>query len=128
MKEIYDPPLGLYLKGCELSKHRKVAIIGTRRAIMYGLKIAQQFASVLAQRVFCIVSGTARGIDSAAHKGALDANGETYAVLGCGLNIVYPPENIELYKHISNQGCLVSELPLGTPPTRCSPRARSRST
>ncbi|OHE70592.1 MAG: DNA protecting protein DprA [Verrucomicrobia bacterium GWC2_42_7] len=113
LKEIYDPPLGLYCLG-KLPPHVKtIAIIGSRKASLYGLKVAKQLASELARLGFSIISGMARGIDSAAHEGALEANGHTVAVLGCGVNVIYPSENGALYKKISQSGAVVSEFSLG---------------
>ncbi|WP_269524582.1 DNA-processing protein DprA [Coraliomargarita parva] len=111
--ETYDPPIGLYWKGAYLVDRPCVAIVGTRRATLYGHSVARKFAAELARLGFCIVSGMARGTDTAAHEGALDAGGKTVAVMGCGLDIVYPPENIELYKRIGEAGALVSEFPFG---------------
>jgi len=113
LRETYDPPIGLYWMG-EYSVDRPcVAIVGTRRATLYGHKVAKQFAAELARLGFCIVSGMARGTDTAAHEGALEAGGKTVAVFGCGLDIIYPPENIDLYKRIAMEGAVVSEFPFG---------------
>jgi DNA processing protein len=113
LQETYDPPIGLYWKGSYNVDRPCVAIVGTRRGTLYGLGVAKRFASELARLGFCIVSGLARGTDTAAHEGALAVGGKTVAVLGCGLDIVYPPENLELYKKIAQQGALASEFPLG---------------
>jgi DNA processing protein len=110
--EIYDPPIGLYVAG-QIPKRPFVAIVGTRNPTMYGLKQARIMAQKLTQAGFCIVSGMARGIDSAAHEGALDAGGPTIAFLGSGLDIVYPPENINLYQRIMENGAVISEFPFG---------------
>ena len=126
LKEIYDPPLGFYLRGQLQAKQRMVGIIGTRRASFYGLKVAKQLASELAQRGFCIVSGLARGIDTAAHQGAVEVGGRTAAILGCGVDIVYPPENVKLYRQIIESGAIISELPFNTPPTRNTFPMRNR--
>lgn len=111
LKEIYDPPIGLYILGNYIPQLKTIAIVGSRRSTLYGLKVAKQLAIELAQMGFCIVSGMARGADSAAHEGALEAGGKTVAVLGCGPNIIYPPENKELYKRIQESGAILSELP-----------------
>lgn len=111
--ETYDPPIGLYWKGEYNVDRPCVAIVGTRRGTLYGLSVAKRFASELARLGFCIVSGMARGTDTAAHEGALEAGGKTVAVLGCGLDIVYPPENLELYKKIAETGAVASEFPFG---------------
>lgn len=111
LKKIYDPPIGLYFLGNFVPQSRTIAIVGSRRSTLYGLKVAKEFARELAQLGFCIVSGMARGADSAAHEGALEVNGKTIAVLGCGPNIIYPPENKDLYKKIQESGAIVSEFP-----------------
>lgn len=111
LKELYDSPIGLYWKGNYVVDRPCVAIVGTRRATLYGRSVAKRFASELARMGFCIVSGMARGIDTAAHEGALEVGGKTVAVLGCGIDIIYPPENLDLYKQISGEGAVVSEFP-----------------
>ncbi|NCG08536.1 MAG: DNA-protecting protein DprA [Verrucomicrobia bacterium] len=113
LQAMYDPPIGLYWRGNYIIDRPCVAIVGTRQPSMYGLRVARQFGAELARLGFCIVSGMARGIDSAAHEGALAGGGPTVAVLGCGLDIIYPPENKELYDRISGQGAVVSEFPFG---------------
>jgi len=113
LQEMYDPPIGLYWKGEYNIDRPCVAIVGTRRATLYGHSVARKFASELARLGFCIVSGMARGTDTAAHEGALEAGGKTVAVLGCGLDIVYPPENLDLYKKIAQTGAVASEFPFG---------------
>jgi len=114
--EIPDPPPFLYIKGelrsCELS----IAIVGSRRATSYGLMTTGKLAEALANCGVCIVSGMARGVDTAAHKGALRCGGRSIGVLGCGVDRVYPPENRQLFDEMANRGCLVSEFPLGTLP------------
>jgi len=111
LKEIYDPPIGLYFLGNYIPQLKTIAIVGSRRSTLYGLKVAKQLAMELAQLGFCIVSGMARGADSAAHEGALEAGGKTIAVLGSGPNIIYPPENKKLYEKIQESGAVISELP-----------------
>ncbi|MGZ0654008.1 DNA-processing protein DprA [Coraliomargarita sp. W4R53] len=113
LQEMYDPPIGLYWKGEYNVDRPCIAIVGTRRATLYGHSVARKFAAELSRLGFCIVSGMARGTDTAAHEGALEAGGKTVAVLGCGLDIVYPPENLELYKRIAATGAVASEFPLG---------------
>ena len=90
-----------------------MAIVGSRRSTIYGRSIAKKLAGDLARHGWCIVSGLARGIDTAAHEGALDVGGKTIAVMGCGLDIIYPPENGTLYNTICDRGAIVSEFPFG---------------
>jgi len=117
LKNIYDPPLVLYVKGSILEADIiSLAIVGSRHCTYYGLSQAERFGRLLAQKGFCIVSGMARGIDAAAHRGAIDAGGRTIAVLGCGLGVVYPRENSELAEQITQYGAIVSEFPINTPP------------
>lgn len=113
--EIYDPPIGLYAKGDYAVPARAVAIVGTRRPTLYGKGLARDLAKNLAAAGWCIVSGLARGVDTEAHRGALAAGGKTAAVLGCGADLVYPPENVELYRDIAAAGVILSEFPLGRP-------------
>jgi len=117
LKQIADPPPFIYLKGeAQLLNTPSIAIVGARRASFYGSKTATNLATNLAELGITVVSGLARGIDAAAHQGALQAGGNTIAVLGCGLDIVYPLENKKLYAEIKKQGAIISEFPLGTPP------------
>ena len=117
LKEIFDPPLLLYARGAiELLGAPGVAIVGTRRPTQYGKVMAERLASDLAGRGLVITSGLARGIDSAAHRGALQANGKTIAVLGTGMDVVYPAENKKLFADIAEKGLLLSEFPLGSFP------------
>ncbi len=114
LKEIHDPPIGMYVLGEYDFGLPSVSIVGSRRTTLYGQGVAREMAQDLASRGICVTSGMARGIDTLAHKGALDAvNGKTVAVLGCGLDIIYPPENIDLYREIGTRGAVVSEFPLG---------------
>jgi DNA processing protein len=126
LKEMYDPPIGLYWRGEYRVERPCVAIVGTRQASMYGLRVAGDFAAELARMGFCVVSGLARGIDSAAHEGALLGGGPTLAVLGCGLDIIYPPENKDLYDRIVQAGAVVSEFPFGRRADRQSFPMRNR--
>lgn len=111
--QLYDAPIGLYWKGEYEFDRPCVAIIGTRRATLYGRKVAKRFGAELARLGFCVASGMARGTDTAAHEGALEAGGPTIAVFGCGMDIIYPPENLELSREITAKGALLSEFPFG---------------
>ena len=113
LKEIHDPPIGLYRKGGYLFGQPCIAVVGSRRTTLYGQSVAKKLGAELAQMGFCVVSGLARGIDTAAHEGALSVGGRTVAVLGCGLDIVYPPENLGLYRRIVETGAVLSEFPFG---------------
>ena len=127
LNEIYDPPLGLYWMGDYRIDRPCIAIVGSRRCTLYGQRTARQLARDLASMGFCIVSGLARGIDSAAHEGAMEAkDGKTLAILGCGLDIIYPAENLHLYRHICSSGAIVSELPFGRRPDRQTFPMRNR--
>jgi len=126
LKEINDPPIGLYRKGQYTFEQPCIAIVGSRRTTLYGQGVAKKFGAELARLGFCIVSGLARGIDTAAHEGALSVGGKTAAVLGCGIDIVYPPENLALYRQIEEQGAIVSEFPFGRRADRQSFPMRNR--
>jgi DNA processing protein len=117
LRQIPLAPPYLFVKGELLPQDEvAVALVGTRVTSYYGLKTCRGLAGDLADRGVTVVSGLARGIDTAAHLGALERGGRTLAVLGCGLDVVYPPENRGLYERIPAQGALISEFPLGTPP------------
>lgn len=117
LKEIYDPPLVLFYEGdLTVLKGDCFAIVGTRTPSQYGITMTKSISGGLAQRGFCIVSGMARGIDSEAHKAALAAEAATAAVLGCGIDVVYPQENSKLKKQITEKGVVLSEFPMGTSP------------
>ncbi len=117
LREIPYPPPVLYVKGeIKPEDSLALAVVGTRGASYYGVKAARSLAREAARRGLTVVSGLARGIDTAAHQGALEGGGRTLAVLGCGLDVVYPPENRELYRRIPESGALITEYPPGTPP------------
>lgn len=117
LRTIFDPPSPLYVRGKILPCDAiAVAIVGARRATEYGKAVAQWLARQLAQSGVTVVSGLARGVDAAAHRGALEAGGRTIAVLGCGPDIIYPPEHRSLMAEVIGQGAVVSEFAPGTPP------------
>ncbi len=126
LKEIYDPPIGLYWKGDERISGPCIAMVGTRRPTLYGQSVAKKLAAALSRRGFCIVSGLARGIDTAAHEGALSGGGKTVAVLGCGLDIIYPAENLDLYRRVAEHGAVLSEFRFGRRADRQSFPMRNR--
>ncbi len=117
LNAIYDPPLIFYVKGGMIPEDQfAIAVVGSRRPSTYGIRMAAQFSSQLSERGMTIVSGFARGIDGEAHRSALRSKGRTIAVLGCGLDVIYPKEHAELYERICENGAIISEFPLGTPP------------
>jgi DNA processing protein len=117
LARIPAPPPLIYVKGSlPESEFPVVAIVGTRTATPYGLKAASMLSRGLAQCGVAIVSGLARGVDSAAHSSCLDCGTKTVAVLGCGADVIYPPENKKLYERICSEGAIVSEFPMGTRP------------
>ena len=127
LKKIHDPPVILYVLGVpEELDCRGIGIVGSRAATQYGREVAGQLATGLARQGLTIISGMALGIDTAAHNGALSAGGKTIAVLGCGLDIVYPPGNRELHKQITSSGAVISEFPFGTKPDSFRFPARNR--
>lgn len=117
LREIYDAPPVLYVRGqLKAEDEWCVSVVGTRRATPYGRETAERLAADLARQKVTVVSGLARGIDSAAHRAAVQAGGRTIAVLGSGVDVIYPAENGKLAEAITRQGALVSEYPLGTKP------------
>ncbi len=116
LRQIFDPPIVLFARGrLDLLSGVSIAIVGSRHATTYGKAVAEKLAGDLAARGATIVSGMARGIDTAAHMGALAAGGGTIAVFGCGVDVVYPRENRDLAARLARQGLIVSEFPLGAP-------------
>jgi DNA processing protein len=116
LKQIYDPPVLLYVLGeLTLKDRNAVAMVGSRQTTHYGIEIARKLGYQLAYTGVTVVSGGARGIDTAAHQGALSAKGRTIAVLGTGINLVFPAENGELFQRIAAQGALVSQFPFNRP-------------
>jgi DNA processing protein len=116
LRQIYDPPFLLYARGdLSLLAEPSIAVVGTRRPSAYGLVAAERLSKDLALAGLTIVSGMARGIDTTAHKAALEAEGKTIAVLGCGADVVYPAENKKLAQAIVDRGLLLSEFPLRSP-------------
>jgi len=119
LKEIYDYPPLIYVRGSLLPEDEWcLAVVGTRKATVYGRQAAEEIVADLARNKITIVSGLARGIDSIAHQSALEAGGRTIAVFASGLDIVYPAENAALARNIIQQGAIISEFPLGTKPRR----------
>ncbi len=117
LKKIYDPPPFLFVRG-ELAEEDNcsVAIVGTRNPSPYGIQMAERFASDLAELGIPIVSGLARGIDTTAHAATLKSGGRTLAVIGSGIDVVYPPENRQLFERITEQGAVLSEFLMGAKP------------
>lgn len=117
LKNIYFPPIFLYTIGnIKLLNENCIAVVGTREPSAYGKMVAEKFASELVKNGLTVVSGLARGIDSIAHSSTINANGNTIAVIGTGLDIVYPPENKKLFERIKEHGLIISEYELGTKP------------
>jgi DNA processing protein len=112
LRQIYDPPIALYVKGSLTGKDKNaVAMVGSRMTTHYGIEIARKLSYQLAYLGVTVVSGGARGIDTASHQGALSAKGRTICVLGTGINIVFPPENRELFERISAHGAVITQYP-----------------
>jgi len=116
LREIPAPPLLLYSKGAFAPEYPRVALVGSRRCTRYGLRVATELAAGLAGAGVEVVSGGARGIDTAAHQGALAGGGTTLSVLGSGLEVLYPPENEDLFEKIRHSGAVISEFPLRMSP------------
>jgi DNA processing protein len=117
LRHIFDPPVALWVAGrVEVLGGPSVAVVGSRDATPAGLLVARRLGRGLAESGLCVVSGLARGVDGAAHEGALDAGGRTVAVLGCGVDVVYPRQHGGLAEAVARAGAVVSELPPGSPP------------
>ena len=116
LKEIFDPPISLFARGrLDLLQSVMLGVVGTRRPTAYGIAAADRLSPDLAQAGLTIVSGMARGIDTAAHRSTLGIGGDTVAVFGCGVDLVYPAENRKLAGEIAEKGLLLSEFPMGSP-------------
>jgi len=127
LRTIESPPLMLYVKGALAREDlRSIAVVGARSATPYGKENARRFAADLSRSGYVVVSGLARGIDTWAHRGAIEAGGRTIAVLGCGIDTVYPVENRALSEQIVKEGAVISEFPPGTPPLRQNFPMRNR--
>src|ERR1700722_19316831 len=115
LREIFDPPVLLFARGrVELMCSLTLGVVGTRRPTPYGLAVSERLSADLTHAGLTIASGMARGIDTAAHRGALAAGGDTIAVLGCGVDVIYPSENKKLAGEIAAKGLIVSEFPMGS--------------
>ncbi|MBA3066689.1 DNA-processing protein DprA [bacterium] len=127
LKEINSPPLFLRVRGkIPQPSERMIAVVGTRRASPYGKRVCEYFSGIFCEMGFAVVSGLARGIDTIAHETALKKLGKTVAVIGSGIDVVYPPENARLAESIAENGALVSEYPMGTPPAKMNFPWRNR--
>ncbi len=127
LRQIYDPPIVLYVKGTLTARDKNsVALVGSRQTTSYGVETARKFAYQLAYIGVTVVSGGARGIDTAAHQGALAAKGRTVAVLGTGINLVFPPENAELFERIAASGAVITQFPFNRPADKQSFPIRNR--
>jgi DNA processing protein len=127
LKQIYDPPILLYVKGALSPRDKNsVAIVGSRQTTHYGISVARKLAYQLGYVGVTVVSGGARGIDTAAHQGALNSKGRTIAVLGTGINIVFPSENAQLFEKIAENGAIVTQFPFNRPADKQSFPIRNR--
>ncbi len=126
LAQIHDPPVALFARGRLPAPEHCVALVGSRKATRYGLDVARWLAQGIATAGVCVVSGAAHGIDAAAHDGALCGNGSTIAVLGCGVDVVYPRANARLFDRIEQRGAILSEYPPGTEPRPHRFPARNR--
>jgi DNA processing protein len=129
LKNIYDPPPIIYYRGNFLdmvNNNKTLAVVGSRKATYYGRKIARDISLELASRGYTIISGLARGIDTNAHLGALEAGGKTIAVLGCGIDRIYPAENVSIANKIVKNGAIITEFPIYTKPEKNNFPRRNR--
>lgn len=126
LRQIASPPAVLFVLGPADFTRPAVALVGTRQASEYGQAMARQLAAELARQGLWVISGMASGIDTAAHQGALEAGGQTLAVLGCGPDVVYPRANAQLHARIQEQGAVLAEYPLGYPPDASTFPRRNR--
>jgi len=127
LKNIHNPPQVLHVKGSlNLCEHSAIAIVGARRATGYGTDMARQLARELAFMGITVISGMARGVDTYAHRGAIEAGGTTIAVMGCGIDIAYPPENLQLIDKVCQNGAVISEYGMGIKPFALNFPARNR--
>jgi DNA processing protein len=127
LKQIYDPPILLYVRGSLMEKDKNaVAVVGSRMTTYYGVEVARKIGFQLAYTGVTVVSGGARGIDSAAHQGALNGKGRTIAVLGTGINLVFPAENAELFDRIAANGALITQFPFNRKADKMSFPIRNR--
>ena len=127
LREIYDPPIVLYVRGEMSAKDRNsIAIVGSRQTTHYGIETARKLSYQLAYAGVTVISGGARGIDTASHQGALSAKGRTIAVLGTGINIVFPPENRDLFDRIAGNGAVMTQFPFNRPGDKQSFPIRNR--
>ena len=127
LRQIYDPPLVLYVKGALTAQDKNaVALVGSRLTTHYGVETARKLGYQLAYLGVTVVSGGARGVDTAAHQGALTGKGRTIAVLGTGINLVFPPENAELFERIAGSGAVITQFPFNRPADKQSFPIRNR--
>lgn len=126
LKQMPDAPIGLYWRGTRTAETAEVAIVGSRRTSPYGRKIAEDWGRALSEAGITAVSGLARGIDAHAHRGALQGEASTLAVLGSALDRIYPPEHLGLFREIEETGAVISELPFGHPASKTSFPMRNR--
>ncbi|WP_457622868.1 DNA-processing protein DprA [Persephonella sp.] len=125
LKEIPDPPVYLYKKG-KINNSFLISVVGSRKFSIYGKLVTEDFVKFLSKKEITVVSGMALGIDSIAHRTAIESMGYTYGILGSGIDIIYPPENKKLYESVIDNGAVISEFPIGTPPYKYNFPYRNR--